>query len=265
LWPPPTCHLRVSSWTCGIAHLWHNATFILWRDPTFNLWHNATFILAQCHLQCPIQLGTLPTCGAMPHSPCGAIANVRLGLSLSNCGAMPIFNSWLACHHWCCWQCHRLVPSTWRNATFNLWRGAGAMPSSTFGLPTLLLPAVKVLALLVLALLLAALVVLALLLLAVLNPTFNFCRNAILNSWLAHAHGASIPVAGTPAGSTRGASTPYAGTQWRNAILNSWCCWQCHRLLPSTWRNATSTLRRNVISDLGLPTLALPFCLQSRC
>jgi hypothetical protein len=61
-----------------------------------------------------------------------------------------------------------------------------------------MLPAVKVLALLVLAFLLAALVVLALLLLAVLNPTFNFCRNAILNSLLAHA--------GTPAAGTHGAS-----------------------------------------------------------
>jgi hypothetical protein len=209
----------------------------------------------------------------MPHSTCGAIANVRLGLPLSTCGAMPIFNSWLAGHHWCCWQCHQLMPQTWRNATFNLWRDAGAMPSSTFGLPTLLLPAVKVLAPGVLALLLAALVVRALLLLAVLNPTFNFCRNVILNSLLAHAgtpaagtHGASIPVAtSTPAGSTRGASTPVAGTQWRKAIFNSWCCWQCHRLLPSTWRNATSNLWRNVISDLGLPTLALPFFLQSRC
>jgi hypothetical protein len=138
------------------------------------------------------------------------------------------------------------------------------MPSSTFGVHTLalLLPAVKVLALLVLALLLAALVVLTLLLLAVLNPTFNFCLNAILNSWLAHA---GTPVAGTHGASTRGASTPVAGTQWRNAIFNSWCCWQCHRLLPSTLRNATSNLWRNAIFDLGFPTLALLFCLQSRC
>jgi hypothetical protein len=69
--------------------------------------------------------------GARPHSSCGAIANVRLGLPLSTCGAMPIFNSWLACHHCCCWQCHRLLPSTWRNATSNLWRNV----ISNLGLP----------------------------------------------------------------------------------------------------------------------------------
>jgi hypothetical protein len=164
LWPSPTCHLRVSSWTCGIAHLWHNATFILWRDPTFNLWHNATFILAQCHLrfvvQCPIQLGTLPTCGALSHSTSGSTP-IQLGD----------------------------IADLWRIVTLNLWRNA----IFDLGFPTLalLLPAVKVLALLLLPLLLAALVVLALVPCPSLwdhhwrSPSFIFStwRKTTLNLW----------------------------------------------------------------------------------
>jgi hypothetical protein len=155
--PVAQCHLRLGTMpppirgavpnsTSDIADLWCNATLNLWRNRQRSTWLATFNLWCNAHLQFLAYRPSLVLL-AMP-STCA--------IDLAQCHFQPVA------------QC-------WRNAIFDL------------GLPTLalLLPAVKVLALLLLPLLLAALVVLALLLLAVVNPTFNFCRNAILNSWLA--------------------------------------------------------------------------------
>jgi hypothetical protein len=146
--------------------------------------------------------------GARPHSTCGAIANVRLGLPLSTCGAMPSSILGLPA-----------IIVVAGNA-INLCHRLGAMPLSTCG---------------------------------AMQPSFLACPHA--GTPVACSQGASIPVAVTAAGSTRGAvALLFLASSTLGVAGNAIDL--CHRLgampLPTCGAMPSSTF--GIPIPMGLPT-----------